>query len=147
MRTQFSSFFKSALVASLVLCAGVAGVSSSFASGGGSGGGGATSPARTLRLEARMRLAGTQTESKVRYELRGLVRKATVEVSRGVPNTTYNASHLGNVFATVTTDGLGNAKLEIYSETDNPGGPQDVPVMAVGDAVSVGTMNGTLQPR
>lgn len=143
MRTQFSSFFKSALVASLVLCAGVAGLSTSFASGGG----GATSPARSLRLEARMRLAGTQTESKVRYELRGLVRKVTVEVSRGVPNTTYSASHLGNVFATVTTDGLGNAKLEIFSETDNPGGPQDVPVMAVGDAVSVGTMNGTLQPR
>lgn len=142
MRTQFSSFVRSALVASLVLAAGVAGVSSSYASGGG-----VSSPARTLRLEARMRLAGTQTEGKIRYEVRSLSRKATIEVSRGVPNTAYAASHLGSVFATVTTDALGNAKLEIFSDTDNPGGPGDVPAMAAGDAVSVGPMNGTLQPR
>jgi hypothetical protein len=143
MRNQFSSFVRSALVASLVLAAGVAGVSSTYASGSG----GVSSPARLLRLEARMRLAGTQTESKIRYEVRGLVRKATIEVSRGVPNTAYAASHLGSVFATVTTDALGNAKLEMFSDTDNPGGPGNVPVMAAGDAVSVGAMSGTLQPR
>ena len=97
-------------------------------------------PRTRIRLEARMRAAGVEAKVSYREEVRGSSVRRTVqaEISRALPNTTYDVYHQGVRIGSVTTNALGVGRAE-WS--------RNVPAMTAGQTAGVGTLTGRLVAR
>jgi hypothetical protein len=93
-----------------------------------------------IRLEARMRQGTVEAKVDFRQEDRNGVtrRRLQGEINRAAPDTTFGVFHKGTQIASITTDNLGNGRVQIES---------GVPPMQAGEAVSIGKLTGVLQPR
>lgn len=122
---------KSTLVALVMLLGAVCFVQPTEASGGGG---------VRIRLEARMRSGATEAKVSYREEVRNGVTRRWVqaEINRATPSTSFPIFHKGRQIGTVTTNALGVGNVEFE---------RGVTPMVRGDAVGIGRMTGTLQPR
>lgn len=114
------------------------------------GGGPAIGVGQRLRLEARIRVAGSQLSSKAAYrsEPRGAgVRESlSVEVQGAQPGATFGVTIAGRKMGTITADAFGRGKLERNAGGDNPN--QTAPMNFVaGNPVVIGTMTGSFVVR
>lgn len=100
---------------------------------------GPTGSSRT-RLEARMEQGNVEAKVDFREETRnGVVRRQLqAEIEQGAPNTTFGVFHKGTQIASITTDGLGNGRVELQT---------GVPAMQPGETVGVGKLTGVLVAR
>jgi hypothetical protein len=119
------------LLASIALLTGVLAFTDAASAGG----------ART-RIELLARMRSGAVEAKVAYreeaEKTGLRRKVQAEIYRAAPNAKYAVTRNGVQFATITTNELGNGRVEIQRTTL---------AMKAGDSVAVGKLSGVLAPK
>lgn len=120
------------------------GSSSSAGGGASSAGGSAATSTLRIRLEARMRSGGV--EAKLAFEDRGSRRKFEAEISRALPMATFAVMHNGVQIGTLTTNAFGAGRIEVNQGGDDAN-QGSVPVMRIGDRVSIGALSGTLARR
>jgi len=117
-------------------------------SGGGSnsGGGGGSGGGRDLRLVSQLRDTDTAVRARVRYRQRGSsIKGFDIELKRAQPGETFAVVVDGTSFGTITANNFGIAKVEFRRSPSGPNEmaiPAGFPLLQVGDAVSVGDMNG-----
>lgn len=102
------------------------------------------------RLEARM-IGSPAMRAKAVYieEQRNdgrLRQKLNIEVERAKAGQKFEVFADGVRVGTATANGLGIAKLELFSGGDNPN-PSKIPPLAPGDVVRIGGMSGVLSTR
>lgn len=114
------------------------------------GGNPAIGVGQRLRLEARLRVAGSQLSSKAAYRSEprggGTRESLSVEVQGAQPGATFNVTIAGRKMGTITANALGRGKLELNAGGDNPN--QTAPMnFQAGNPVVIGTMTGSFVVR
>jgi hypothetical protein len=111
----------------------------------------ATAMAAGTRFEAALSGAGTSMKGRARYEevpRRTLVQqRLSVEVQNARPFATFTVSAKGVKIATLTTNALGRAELQLRTNSDDPKNVAFLPKLKAGDVVTVGPVSGALARR
>ncbi|MGD9690426.1 MAG: hypothetical protein AB7K52_11865 [Phycisphaerales bacterium] len=101
------------------------------------------------RVRARMSGTGTLASGKADYRERNrggaIQQRFNVEIEDATPDTTYEVRIDGNLFGTITTDGLGFAEIEFGDNDGSPAVPGGFPHLVAGQMVSVGPISGSFR--
>ena len=85
-------------------------------------------------------------EAKLAFEDRGSRRKFEAEISRALPNAQFAVMHNGVQIGTITTNAFGAGEIEVNQGGDDAG-QGAVPMMRIGDRVTIGPLSGTMARR